>query len=164
MVSPPFLFQKNSFPALPLPSSPSFFCFQLLKTPIPLFVFSPLFPFPLLLFISRKRRCPPCSVPSWCRGERAALPLQGKVAGCVCRAWCPSLLLSRWQGMVMWVWVLTGFYEVEGRESEREKHFQKIFFFPDFACAGKKKLHRAVQNGTVHGFFFFLKKRKKTWE
>jgi hypothetical protein len=53
--------------------------------------------------------------------------------------------------MVVWVWVLTGFYEVEGRESEREKHFQKIFFFPDFACAGKK------ENSLV----FFLKKKKR---
>jgi hypothetical protein len=47
---------------------------------------------------------------------------------------------------------------VEGRESEREKHFQKIFFFPDFACAGKKKLHRAVQNGPCR--FFFEEKKK----
>jgi len=61
--------------------------------------------------------------------------------------------------MVVWVWVLTGFYEVEGRESEREKHFQKIFFFPDFACAGKKKLHSAVQNNTVQVFFFEEKKK-----
>jgi hypothetical protein len=27
--------------------------------------------------------------------------------------------------MVVWIWVLAGFYKVEGRESEREKHFQK---------------------------------------
>jgi hypothetical protein len=39
------------------------------------------------------------------------------------------------------------------------KTFSKIFFFLAFACAGKKKLHRAVQNGIMQ--FFFLKNRKK---
>jgi hypothetical protein len=37
----------------------------------------PLFPFPLLLFISRKRRCPPYSVPSWCRGGTGCLTSAG---------------------------------------------------------------------------------------
>ena len=121
----------------------------------------PLFLFSLpLLFISRKRRCPPTLSHRGAGGKRAALPLQGKVVGRVCTAWCPSLLLSRWQGMVVWVLAGYGCVQVEGRESEREKHFQKIFFFPDFACAGKKKLHSAVQNSTVQVFFFFEEKKK----
>jgi hypothetical protein len=86
------------------------------------------------------------------QGERAALPLQGKVAGCVCRAWCPSLLLSRWQGMVVWVWVLTGFYEVEGRESERKNIFKK--------SSSSLTLHAQGRRRTIW-FFFFLKKRKR---
>jgi len=40
------------------------------------------------------------------------------------------------------------------------KKISKIFFSPVSAFAGEKKLHSAVQNGTVQ-FFFFLKKRKK---
>ena len=43
------------------------------------------------------------------------------------------------------------------------KKISKIFFSPVSAFAGEKKMHRAVQNGTVQ-FFFFLKKRKKIWE
>jgi hypothetical protein len=43
------------------------------------------------------------------------------------------------------------------------KKISKIFFFPVSAFAGEKKMHCAVQNGTVQ-FFFFLKKRKKIWE
>jgi hypothetical protein len=54
----------------------------------------------------------------------------------------------------MRVWVLAGFY-ASGRERKLAgKTFSKIFFFPAFACAGKKKLHSAVQNGTVQFFFF----------
>jgi hypothetical protein len=49
---------------------------------------------------------------------------------------------------------------------EREKgriagKISKISFSPVSAFAGEKKLHSAVQNGTVNFFFFFLKKRKK---
>jgi hypothetical protein len=50
---------------------------------------------------------------------------------------------------------------------EREKgriagKVSKILFSPVSAFAGEKKLHSAVQNGTVQFFFFFfLKKRKK---
>jgi hypothetical protein len=59
----------------------------------------------------------------------------------------------------MRVWVLAGFY-ASGRERKLAgKTFSKIFFFPAFACVGKKKLHRAVQNGTVQ-FFFFEEKKK----
>jgi hypothetical protein len=48
-----------------------------------------------------------------------------------------------------------------GREKERvsEKKISKIFFPPISTFAREKKLHRAVQNGTVQVFFF--KKRKK---
>jgi hypothetical protein len=53
-----------------------------------------------------------------------------------------------------------GFMQVEGRESEREKHFKKSSSSLPFACAGKKKLHSAVQNGTVQGFFFVNKRKK----
>jgi hypothetical protein len=43
----------------------------------------------------------------------------------------------------------------EREEKNSRKQRFKIFFFPASACAGKKKLHRAVQNGTVQFFFFF---------
>jgi len=39
----------------------------------------------------------------------------------------------------------------------------KILFSPVSAFAGEKKLHSAVQNGTVQFFFFFLRKGKKIW-
>ena len=48
----------------------------------------------------------------------------------------------------------------EREEKNSRKQRFKIFFFPASACAGKK-LHRAVQNGTVQFFFFFKKKEKK---
>jgi len=48
-----------------------------------------------------------------------------------------------------------------GREGEVSGKRFKIFFSPVSAFAGEKKLHCAVQNGTVQFFFFFLKKRKK---
>jgi hypothetical protein len=35
------------------------------------------------------------------------------------------------------------------------KKISKIFFSPISAFAGEKKMHRAVQNGTVQFFFFF---------
>jgi len=49
-----------------------------------------------------------------------------------------------------------------GREKERVsgKKISKIFFSPVSTFAGEKKLHRAVQNGTVQGFFFEEKKKK----
>jgi hypothetical protein len=40
------------------------------------------------------------------------------------------------------------------------KKISKIFFSPVSAFAGEKKLHSAVQNGTVQFFF----KRKKIWD
>jgi hypothetical protein len=41
----------------------------------------------------------------------------------------------------------------------------KISFSPVSAFSGeKKKLHSAVQNGTVQFFFFFLEKENKIWE
>jgi len=80
------------------PFSPFFFCFarvpplsyklsplfSLLPPPLshsssvpsPKFCHPLLFSLPLL-FISRKRRCPPCSVPSWCRGETGCLTSAG---------------------------------------------------------------------------------------
>jgi hypothetical protein len=42
------------------------------------------------------------------------------------------------------------------------KMISKILFSPVSAFAGEKKLHRAVQNGTVQ--FFFFKKRKTNLE
>jgi TRAP-type C4-dicarboxylate transport system substrate-binding protein len=39
----------------------------------------------------------------------------------------------------------------------------KISFSPVSAFAGEKKLHSAVQNGTVQ-FFFFLEKENKIWK
>jgi hypothetical protein len=39
------------------------------------------------------------------------------------------------------------------------KKISKIFFSPVSAFAGEKKLHSAVQNGTVQ-FFFFEEKEK----
>jgi len=108
----------------------------------------PLFLFSLpLLFISRKRRCPPTLSHRGAGGKRAALPLQGKVVGRVCTAWCPSLLLSRWQGMVVWVLAGYGCVQVEGRESEREKHFQKSF--------SSLPLHAQGRRSCIVQVFFF---------
>jgi hypothetical protein len=42
------------------------------------------------------------------------------------------------------------------------KMISKILFSPVSAFAGEKKLHRAVQNGTVQ--FFFLRKGKQIWK
>jgi hypothetical protein len=114
----------------------------------------PLFLFSLpLLFISRKRRCPPTLSHRGAGGKRAALPLQGKVVGRVCTAWCPSLLLSRWQGMVVWVLAGYGCVQVEGRESEREKHFQKSF--------SSLPLHAQGRRSCIVQVFFFKKKEKE---
>jgi TRAP-type C4-dicarboxylate transport system substrate-binding protein len=56
----------------------------------------------------------------------------------------------------------------EREEKNSGKQRFKIFFFPASACAGKKNLHRAVQNGTVQFFFLFFfgfkKKKKKIWK
>jgi len=49
--------------------------------------------------------------------------------------------------------------EVE-KEKLSGKSISKILFSPVSAFAGEKKLHSAVQNGTVQFVFFFLKKRK----
>jgi hypothetical protein len=43
------------------------------------------------------------------------------------------------------------------------KMISKILFSPVSTFAGEKKLHRAVQNGTVQ-FFFFLRKGKQIWK
>jgi len=40
------------------------------------------------------------------------------------------------------------------------KKISKIFFSPVSAFAGEKKMHRAVQNGTVQFFFVFEEKEK----
>jgi hypothetical protein len=50
---------------------------------------------------------------------------------------------------------------------EREKgriagKISKILFSPVSAFVGEKKLHSAVQNGTVQ-FYFFKRKGKKIW-
>ena len=118
----------------------------------------------------QEEKVPPLLCPIVVQGERAALPLQGKVAGRVCRAWCPSLLLSRWQGMV--VWVLAG-YGCVGmgfgrvlckwkREKVSGKNIFKNLLLPchcmrreEEAAQCRSKRHRAVF------CFFFLKKRKK---
>jgi hypothetical protein len=49
-----------------------------------------------------------------------------------------------------------------GREKERVsgKKISKIFFPPISTFAREKKLHRAVQNGTVQVFFYEEKKKK----
>jgi len=52
--------------------------------------------------------------------------------------------------MVVWVWVLTGFYEVEGRESERKNIFKK--------SSSSLTLHAQGRRRTV--WFFFLKEKK----
>jgi hypothetical protein len=57
--------------------------------------------------------------------------------------------------MVVWVWVLTGFYEVEGRESERKNIFKK--------SSSSLTLHAQGRRRTVW-FFFYLKKRKRNLE
>jgi hypothetical protein len=56
-----------------------------------------------------------------------------------------------------------------GVEREKGRIAGKIskisFFSPVSAFAGEKKLHSAVQNGTMQFFFsFFLKKRKTKFE
>jgi hypothetical protein len=54
----------------------------------------------------------------------------------------------------MVVWVLAGYgcVQVEGRESEREKHFQKSF--------SSLPLHAQGRRSCIVQVFFFLKKRK----
>ena len=52
----------------------------------------------------------------------------------------------------------------EEREGRIAGKVSKIIFSPVSAFAGEKKLHRAVQNGTVQFFFcffFFLEKEKR---
>ena len=62
----PLYLKKQSHVWFPFP-----FCFLFSFSSFLLFV-------PLsLLFISRKRRSPPCSVPSWCRGETGCLTSAG---------------------------------------------------------------------------------------
>jgi hypothetical protein len=54
-----------------------------------------------------------------------------------------------------------GKWEVKEKEKVSGKKISKIFFSPVSAFAGEKKLHSAVQNGTVLFFFFFQEKEKK---
>ena len=65
-----------------------------------------------LVFIGKRRESPHCLVPSCMahEGNRVTLPLQGKVAGCL-----QGMVPLSWQGIVVWVWVLAGFY-ASGRE------------------------------------------------
>jgi hypothetical protein len=53
----------------------------------------------------------------------------------------------------------------EEREGRIAGKVSKIIFSPVSAFAGEKKLHRAVQNGTVQFYFifFFFRKGKKIW-
>jgi hypothetical protein len=58
-----------------------------------------------------KRESPlPCSIMHGTGGNRVTLPLQGKVADCL-----QGMVPLSWQGIVVWVWVLAGFY-ASGRE------------------------------------------------
>jgi hypothetical protein len=57
--------------------------------------------------------------------------------------------------MVVWVWVMRVFLASEVERESGENDLKSS------TCAVKKKLHSAVQNGTVQVFFFFFKKRKK---
>jgi hypothetical protein len=68
----------------------------------------------LPLFISRKRRSPPCSVPSWCRGGNG-MPYLCRVRWpAVCMAWCPSLLFITLAGYVG-ARAVVSFMQVGGR-------------------------------------------------
>jgi hypothetical protein len=49
----------------------------------------------------------------------------------------------------------------EEREGRIAGKVSKIIFSPVSAFAGEKKLHRAVQNGTVQFFFFFFFRKGK---
>jgi hypothetical protein len=122
---------------------------------------------PPLVFLSfSKNRLPLwfCSLPCIYRqpGERFTIPCpsagHGGVGvagyGCVGVGMGHAGFLGKWGG--------------EREEKNSGKQRFKIFFFPASACAGKKNLHRAVQNGTVQFFFLFFfgfkKKKKKIWK
>ena len=116
------LFFSESFPPLFCSFGFSFFVPSLCSISLPSlslpFSSSPKFYPPFLfislpLFISRKRKIPPCSVPSWCRGENG-LPYLCRVRwSAVCRAWCPSLLFITLAGYVG-VWAVVSFMQVGG--------------------------------------------------
>jgi hypothetical protein len=58
-----------------------------------------------------------------------------------------------------------GFLGKWGGEREKGRitgKISKILFSPVSAFVGEKKLHSAVQNGTVQ-FYFFKRKGKKIW-
>jgi hypothetical protein len=50
-------------------------------------------------------------------------------------------------------WVLTGFYASRRERKWSGKRFSKIFFFPAFACTGKKE-NSAVKTALFRCFFF----------
>jgi len=113
-----------------------------------------------LVFIGKRRESPHCLVPSCMaqEGNRVTLPLQGKVAGCL-----QGMVPLSWQGMVVWVWVLTGFLCKWEEEKVSRKKIFKNPLLPCLCICKGEELHSAVQKAPgslVFFFLFFLRKEK----